>query len=108
MDCVAAVEELKQQLKELQQTKLDNIIDEFDTLTGYAEAVKASSEATVDYYNAAGFAKNTPNDRAEIKKQQDRQSEITGLLIKEISAYKGELINAEKVFGKNSNEYHEA
>ena len=108
MDCVAAVEELKQQLKELQQTKLDNIVDEFEGLTGYAEAVKASSEATVDYYNAAGFAKNTTTDRAEIKKQQDRQSEITGLLIKEISAYKGELINAEKVFGKNSNEYHEA
>ena len=108
MDCVQAVEDLKSQLKELQQTKLDNITDEFDTLVEYADAVKASSEATVDYYNSAGFAKNTPTDRAEITKQQNRQNEITGLLIQEISAYKGELINAEKVFGKNSNEYHEA
>ena len=107
LDCRDAVYELKQQLKELQQQKLDNIIDEFDALTDYAEAVKASSEATIDYYNAAGYAKNTV-DRDEIKKQQDRQNEITGLLINEISAYKGELINAEKEFGKNSNEYHEA
>ena len=106
-DLVQSTEELKKQYKELQQQKLDNITDEFETLVGLSEAVKSSSEATIDYFNTAGFAKNTL-DREEIKKQQGRQNEITNYLYSEFQTYQKELQNAAKVFGTNSNEYHEA
>ena len=106
-DLVKSTEELRQQYKELQQTKLDNIVDEFETLVGLSEAVKASSEATVEYYKTAGRAVGA-KDEEELEKQRDRQGEITKILTSQISAFKGELVNAEKVFGKNSNEYREA
>ena len=108
MDCVSAVEDLKGQLKDLEQQKLDNIVDQFDTITGYAEAVKASSEATIDYYNAAGYSKDSKTYTKEFSKQQQRQSEVTKALVDEIAAYKGELANAKNIYGENSNQYREA
>lgn len=107
-DLVQSTAELKQQYNELQQTKLDNITEEFETLVGLSEAVKASSEATVDYYTTVGKAVNTADRKEIVGVQQKRQAEITETLKNEISAYKGELKNAEKVFGTNSNEYREA
>jgi len=65
LDCASAVDELKQSLKELQQTKLDNITEHFESIVGKAEAIKASSEAAVDYYTTVGRAVNTV-DREEL------------------------------------------
>lgn len=107
MDCVQAVEDLKSQLKELQQTKLDNITDEFETLVGYQEAITDSSKAMVEYYKSFGQNVNT-GDRRELLGQRDRQNTITNDLALEMDKYTEELKNAKEVFGENSNEYHEA
>lgn len=107
MDCVQAVEDLKSQLKELQQTKLDNITDEFETLVGYQEAITDSSKAMVEYYKSFGQNVNT-GDRKELLGQRDRQKAITEDLALEFDKYTEELKNAKEVFGENSNEYHEA
>lgn len=107
LDCRDAVYQLEQQLKELQQTKLDNITEEFETIADSLEAIKASSEATVDYYNAVGRAVGTA-DKVELDKQLKRQEDITRTLQQEGASYRAELANAASIFGVNSNEYREA
>ena len=107
-DLQAQIEELKKQLKELEQTKLDNITEQFDTLVGYSEAVKSASEATVDYYNMVGNEVNGKYTKNQITTQIKAQSDAVDQLAYEYIAYNKELANAKKVFGANSNEYREA
>ena len=99
------MEELKQQYKELEQTKIDNITAEFESWVDYISAVKDSSQALIDYYTAAGRAINTPQDQQLYKDQISRQDEITQKLSGELSALRAELSTAASVFGTNSNEY---
>lgn len=98
--------ELRQQFKELEQTKLDNITERFETLTSLYEAMNSASEATVDYYTTAGRAVNT-KDRKEMSGQLGRQKLITKEIQQEYNAYSKELTQAAKIFGFTSNEYRE-
>lgn len=99
--------DLKQQFKDLEQTKLDNITERFETLVGLYEAMNSASEATVDYYAAQGRAVNT-DDRTQVEGQIDRQRSITNELEQELAAYKKEMDRAAQIFGENSNEFREA
>lgn len=58
MDCVYAVDELKASLKELEQTKLDNIIEDFEGFMTWKNAVTTRDEAFVKYLTFAGQVVN--------------------------------------------------
>lgn len=98
--------DLKQQFKDLEQTKLDNITEEFESIVGLAEAMNSVSEATVDWYTAQGRAVNT-DDRKQVEGQIVRQRTITSTLEKELATLNKEVDYAAQVFGENSNEFRE-
>lgn len=106
-DLIDSTYELKQQFKDLEQTKLDNITERFETLVDLIEATKTASEATVDLYTTQGRAVNT-DDRKQMLYQRNRQGRITEELGKEEKAYQDELNRARTIFGENSNEYRQA
>lgn len=108
MECVYAVDELNAQIKELQQQKLDNITEHFEAIAGYAEAVQGTSKAMVDYYTSIGKTVNSNDAKQEYSKQISEQQKIVDTYKREMDAYSAELANAEKIFGKDSNEYREA
>ena len=107
-DCIQSIEELKQQQKELAQTKLDNIIDQYESIINLSEAAQKTSEAIVDYYTSVGEVVNSKGAKSQIRSQMSQQNTITSNLQAQAKAYEKELSNAAKVFGKNSNEYREA
>lgn len=108
LELTSQIEELKQQLKELEQTKLDNITTQFEDLAGYSSAVQATSNAIVDFYTAQGRQVNAGSVKIQYEKQIEQQNAITAAYKKERAAYIAEMKNAEKIFGKTSNEYIEA
>lgn len=108
MECVYAVDELNAQIKELQQQKLDNITEEFETIAGYSEAVQGTSKAMVDYYTSIGRTVNSGEAKGQYNKQIKEQQKIVGYYRQERDAYAKELQNAKKIFGENSNEYRQA
>ena len=59
MECVYAVEELKASLKDLQQQKLDNIIDDFGALESWSNAISSRAEAMSKYLTSAGDVVNS-------------------------------------------------
>lgn len=107
-DLIQSTEELKQQYKELQQQKLDNITEHYEAWAGYADAVKQSSEATSKLLTAQGKEVNDQGQRDAYNAQLNRQREITSLYEQEKIAYNQELNNAATVFGVDSKEYKEA
>lgn len=107
-DLIKSTEELKQQYKELQQQKLDNITEHYEAWAGYADAVKQSSEATSKYLTAQGKEVNSQGQRDAYNAQLNRQREITGYYQQEEAAYRKELDNAKTVFGSDSKEYKDA
>lgn len=108
VDTRQAIQDLKQQQKELAQTKLDNIVEQYETITGLAEAAQNTSAAIVDYNTSAGKAVDNSSTKKQIQNQMAQQQKITNKLRNERSAYVKELQKAKKVFGENSNEYREA
>lgn len=102
------LEEIKQQYKDLEQTKLDNITTQFETLADYASAVSAVSNSFVELATARGTVVNDNNIKNAYKTQMQQQGYTTGYLQKEEKAYRDELKNATKVFGIGSNEWVEA
>lgn len=103
-----AVEDLKQQQKELAQTKLDNIVEQYESITGLAEAAQNTSKSLVDYLTSAGKEVNSNEIKNQLRSQMSQQNVITSNLQAQVNAYKAELANAAKVFGENSNEYRDA
>jgi len=67
LDCQSAQEDCIAKNKELAQQKLDNITEEYETLIGFAEAVKSSSESMVNYFAAAGKSVNGPETMQELQ-----------------------------------------
>ena len=108
LDCQSAQEECIAKNKELAQTKLDNITEEYENLIGFAESVRASSEAMVKYYGAVGKSVNGPETMSAIQNQIGIQGNISAYLSSEVQAYKAELEYAAQVFGTTSNEYVQA
>lgn len=109
MECVAAIEELNAQMKELQQTKLDNIQSDFEAIAGYAEAVSSTSESMINLYTAQGKVVNSSKYiKAQMQSQMDQQKKLTETYQAEMKAYKEELKSAARIFGESSIEYQEA
>ena len=108
LDAAKAIEDLKQQQKELAQQKLDNIIEQYDTIVNLAESAQKVSETMVDYYTSMGKTVNSIDAKNQIRSQMNQQNSITSNLQDQYNAYKAELANAAKVFGTSSNEYREA
>lgn len=108
MDCVYAVDELKASMKELQQQKLDNIVDDYEALASISEAVSSRSEAIVDYYTASGRVVNSKEAKQHMGTQRDEASKLVQVYLDEANAYADELKKAKTVFGEASVEYREA
>lgn len=103
------LEECKQKAKELAQTRLDNITEQFETLAGYAQSVIAVSDSMMALTTARG--RTAVNDEAfkkEYRTQMTQQNYTTGYLRAELKAYDKEMEHALEVFGRDSNEYHQA
>ena len=107
-DLINNIEELKQQYKDLEQTKLDNIVEQFETLADYASQVAGVSSSFVELATSRGTVVNDKGIKDAYKNQMTQQRNITSYLKQEIKAYQAELKNAAKVFGTASNEYREA
>lgn len=106
--CQDAVSGLQSQLVELQQTKLDNIVNRFDALANRSSAIQASSQAMVRLYTAQGRAVNSREAKQQLNSQMVRQNEITRYYSEQVAAYEAEMENAAKIFGRDSQQYHEA
>ena len=108
-DLIDKTYELKQQFKDLEQTKLDNITEQADVLQKYAESLQGISDSYIKLNTINGQkAVNDPRFKREYDSQIQQQNFITGYLKGEAKAFQNELIQAAQVFGVNSNEYHEA
>lgn len=108
LDCIDAQEECIAKNKELQQTKLDNITAEFESLASYADSVAQTSQAVLSLYNTRGGQVNGQEAKAQFTKQIGLQNQIAGYYSEEMAAFRNELQNAKAVFGENSNEYRAA
>lgn len=107
-ELTAQIEELKQQLKELEQTKLDNITEQFEGLAGYSEALNSAAKSTIDYYEMVGNEVNGKYTKDQVVLQQNAQADVVKQLKDEYLAYNDELKKAKKIFGANSVEYKAA
>lgn len=109
LDCKKAQEECIAKQKELQQTKLDNITEQFEGLIEVATSYQNVSDSMIHMLTAQG--RTAVNDE-KFQKQYDNQiteeQNISSYLKMELDAYDAELVNAKKVFGENSNEYRAA
>ena len=107
-ELTAQIEELKQQLKELEQTKLDNITEQFEGLAGYSEALNSAAKSTIDYYEMVGNEVNGKYTKDQVVLQQNAQADVVKQLKNEYLAYNDELKKAKKIFGAKSVEYKAA
>ena len=106
-ECTKAVEELKKQQKELEQTKLDNVVNYYDSINSKLEAQQSIYSAQQKFYQESGHGGNE-QERKIINEQLKLQKLITKNLEKEEDNYYKQLKSAKKKFGENSNEYREA
>lgn len=103
------LEECRQKAKELAQTRLDNITEQFETLAGYAQSVISVSDSMMALTTAKGqTAVNDEAFKKEYRTQMTQQNYTTGYLRAELKAYDKEMEHALEVFGRDSNEYHQA
>lgn len=106
-ECTKAVEELKKQQKELEQTKLDNVVNYYDSINSKLEAQQSIYSAQQKFYQESGRGGNE-QERKMIDEQLKLQKLITKNLDKEASNYAKQMKSAKKKFGENSNEYRDA
>lgn len=64
LDCQDAVKELKVQQKELAQSKIDAIVDQYDRLAEYADARTTIRNNELDYREAAGYSSTAKRQQA--------------------------------------------
>lgn len=108
LDCKKAQEECIAKAKELQQQKIDNIVEQYETLAEYASSVQSTSEAFVKVVEARGRAVvNSDIVKNQMGEQYKQQNYTTGYLKQSLKELDAEMKNAKKVFGENSNQYHE-
>lgn len=108
-DCDSAIEDLKKKQKELSKQKLDNIVDKYDNLRSTYEGNVNVLDAQNKYRKEAGFSQNVTSDYyRNIKQQQVWQEKQSAIYKSEISAYKKQMKETEKKFGKKSPEYKDA
>lgn len=110
MACVYAVDELKASLKDLQQQKLDNIIDDFGALESWSNAITSRAEAMSKYLTSAGDVVNSGKAKQQLEIERWEAKQMFTRTEEELKVYAKEMANAKKLydeFGEGSNEYHE-
>lgn len=100
--------ENKQALKDLAQTKLDNIIEQYDTIVGLSEQIQSKADAQKENYLTYGKDMRSKSVEKTVDTRVDQQKRITKARQEEEKAYQKELKSAKKDFGENSNQYREA
>ena len=107
-EMIDSTNELKQQYKELEQTKLDNIVEQFESHQAFFNAVKDASAATVTLNEGKGLSVADDRNKSLYDSQIKQQKLVSSNIKDEMTAYSNEMKNALKVFGKDSNEYRAA
>lgn len=108
VDCKHAQIDLLESVKELEQTKLDNIIDQYDSINAKIEAASSYAEAYSKYNTSIGENANSGKQKGALLTQITQQKKDLDELQKTRKAYNNELGKARKIFGENSNEYRNA
>ena len=108
LELTAQVEDLKTQLKELEQTKLDNITAQFEALASWSDAVSARAQAMGEFLTSAGRTVNASTIKSTFGTQINEANFMIGRYKDELKAFADELATAKTVFGESSNEYREA
>ena len=106
-ECTKAIEELKKKQTELAQTKLDHVVNYYDSINDKLEAQQSIYSAQQKLLTNSGKG-NTKEQQESIKQQISLQNKITSNLQNEEKKYKAQMKSAKKVFGENSNEYRAA
>ena len=102
------VEECNSQLKELAQTKLDNITDQFDSIVEKGEAANSVWQADIDMVSTANLGNHEIGKRTVMTNQMKQQRSITSTKNQEKVAYKAGLEDVVNTFGYDSNEFRKA
>ncbi len=96
LDCIDAVDDLKDKLKELAQTKFDNVTTEFENQISLIEHEKNLLNSSIDLIESKGYlvSQNLYNDllKQESQNLQKLQSEYTNLVQTRDSLVKDGLI----------------
>jgi hypothetical protein len=108
LESVSAVEDLKSEFKDIQQTKLDNITQQFNAITGIMEAQREIAKTIMQYYQVIGTAVNSPTMVSSLQTQMAMTQNMMGAYQEAYSAYSNELQNAAEVYGTDSVEYANA
>lgn len=104
-----AVYELRKELKELAQQKLDNIVDRFEAFRGVHTSSIDVIDEKLNYLDAAGKTyTNSPTYRDLITDKSSELRKTIAQIEKERAAYAKELKKAAKTWGETSTEYYEA
>ena len=108
-DAKQAAAELKLEIRELAQEKLDNITERFDAITGVKISKNDAIDAQLEYREARGmtYTKGGTYERLLNQKGANLLDVITNLELEQ-AAYSAELKKAKKTFGASSNQYYEA
>ena len=106
----AQQEELISQVKELEQTRLSNITEQYETLIGLAEEYNSTAEEAANLAIAGTLTDKTTRKAMDLYGQSvaRQDAQITPQIAKEIKAYEQELAIAAQIFGTASNEYRSA
>lgn len=106
--CEAAIQDCIAKTKELEQTKLDNIVEEFESLANYSKSISQTSQAIVSLSESRGDTANSKGTMQQYANQIALEKQVQGYYNAEMKAYWAEMQNAAKVFGVDSNEYRSA
>lgn len=113
LNCQDGIEQCIAKNKELEQTKLDNIKDEYESLASYIESINATSQATISLHQTLGYDERYGTAQGNETRQQyqaqiNNQRAISTILQNEVFAFQNELQNAANIFGVDSIQYREA
>ena len=113
LDCQDGIQECVAKNKELQQQKLDNIIEEYESLSSFIEALNASADATVSLNMESGYSETygtaQGNETRQLYQAQlNNQRSISAVIQNEMLAFQTEMENAAKEFGVDSVQYRKA
>ena len=106
--CEAAIQDCISKTKELEQTKLDNIVDEFESLANYADSVGKTSAALLSLNDTIGTVSYSKQNKNLYQDQINANRNMSSYYRQEMNAYKKEMAKAAGIFGTDSNEYREA
>ena len=97
LQCTDQVVELRKEILELARTKLDNIVDDFDSLNGYAESYINLLDAMITRRNTIGgqtdINKRNAQDIADLKEMAEYYNDIKSAAADYAASYKTQIEN---------------